>query len=124
MNITLAKEGLRIFFRSIKVKVKGTKKYEGQLGAFCCRPLKNKDTYYVRDFNKEHEFYISGMDDSIRNSYEETHPIGTIVTYSYNGFLDSGLPRFARYKRIRDDIVIKNEKKTNGDKAIICAKNE
>ena len=51
------------------------------------------------------------MDDSIRDSYKETHPIGTIVTYSYNGFLDSGLPRFARYKRIRDDIIIKKEEK-------------
>ena len=94
----------------------GTNKYKGKLGAFYCRPLKNKDTYYVRDFNNE--FYISGMDDSIRDSYKETHPIGTIVTYSYNGFLDSGLPRFARYKRIRDDIIIKKEEKIKSDENI------
>ncbi len=96
----------------------GTNKYEGMLGAFYCRPLKNKDTYYVRDLKEENKFYISGMDDSVRDSYEETHPIGTIVTYSYNGFLDSGLPRFARYKRIRDDIIIKKEEKTKTDENI------
>ena len=50
------------------------------------------------------------MNDSVRDSYKETHPVGTIVTYNYNGFLDSGKPRFARYMRIRSDIVIKEEK--------------
>lgn len=87
----------------------GTNKYEGMLGAFICKPLINKDTYHIVDNVKEHEFAISGMDDSIRDSYEVTHPIGTVVTYTYNGFTNSGKPRFARYIRIRDDLVVKDE---------------
>ena len=53
---------------------------------------------------------LSGMDDNVRESYKETHPIGTIITYEYSGFTKSGKPRFARYLRIRDDIVIKGRK--------------
>ncbi|MGH8167896.1 MAG: DNA ligase, partial [Woeseiaceae bacterium] len=30
-------------------------------------------------------------------------PIGSCVTYAYNGFTASGIPRFARFVRIRDD---------------------
>ena len=87
----------------------GSNKYEGMLGAFICKPLINKGNYHIIDNIKSHEFSTSGMDDSIRDSYEVTHPIGTIITYSSNGFTDSGKPRFARYIRIRDDLIIKNE---------------
>ena len=89
---------------------KGTNKYEGLLGAFICRPLNNKDDHFIRDMNKDNEFAMSGMNDSVRTTYEKTHPIGTIVTYNYNGFLDSGKPRFSRYMRIRTDIIIKDNK--------------
>ena len=97
---------------------KGTNKYEGMLGAFICRPLNNKDDHFIRDMNKDNEFAMSGMNDSVRTTYEETHPIGTIVTYNYNGFLDSGKPRFARYMRIRTDIIIKDKKKESSTETI------
>jgi len=87
----------------------GTNKYEGMLGAFICKPLINKGDYHIISDDKSIEFAISGMDDSIRNSYEQTHQVGTIVTYNYNGFTDNGKPRFARYIRIRDDIVVKEK---------------
>ena len=32
-------------------------------------------------------------------------PLGSCVTYAYNGFTASGIPRFARFVRIRDDLV-------------------
>jgi len=48
------------------------------------------------------EFKLSGMTDAVRNSYRETHPIGTIVTYAYNDTTKNGKPRFPRYLRIRN----------------------
>jgi hypothetical protein len=41
------------------------------------------------------------MDDKIRNSYKNTHPIGTIITITYNGLTGLGKPRHPRYLRIR-----------------------
>ena len=89
----------------------GTKKYEGMLGAFVCKPLINHGNHMTIDDNLNHEFAISGMDDNIRETYKTTHPIGTIITYEYSGFTNTGKPRFARYLRIRDDVVIKETKK-------------
>ena len=43
----------------------------------------------------------------IRENFKETHPIGTIITITHNGYTDSGKPRFARYLRKRDDVIIK-----------------
>ena len=95
----------------------GTGKYKGKLGAFICQPLKNCDTYHMVDEVEAHEFATSGMDDSVRESYLTTHPIGTIITIQCSGFTNSGKPRFARYLRIRDDIVVKEniQKKMEGD---------
>ena len=87
----------------------GTGKYKNSLGAFICAPLKNCDTYQVKDENKDNEFSTSGMTDEIRESYKETHPIGTIITIEYSGFTNSGKPRFARYLRIREDVILKKE---------------
>jgi DNA ligase-1 len=42
----------------------------------------------------------SGLTDALRRA---PPPIGTVVTYRYNGLHDSGLPRFARFWRIRRD---------------------
>jgi len=94
----------------------GNGKYDGVLGGFMCKPLLNYDTYSIIDSNESHEFSISGMDDSIRESYKSTHPVGTIITYEYSGKTDSGKPRFPRYLRIREDInlkegVVSSEKK-------------
>ena len=47
------------------------------------------------------------MDDAIRSTYKETHPIGTIISYECSGKTDKGKPRFGRYLRIRTDITIK-----------------
>jgi DNA ligase-1 len=94
----------------------GNGKYDGVLGGFMCKPLLNYDTYSIIDPDENHEFSISGMDDSIRESYKSTHPVGTIITYEYSGKTDSGKPRFPRYLRIREDInlkegVVSSEKK-------------
>jgi ATP-dependent DNA ligase len=35
-------------------------------------------------------------------------PIGSWVTYAYNGITASGIPRFARFVRIRDDVVLED----------------
>ena len=88
-------------------------KYKGMLGSFICRPLKNHDTYMSIDEDDEHIFTLSGMDDNVRKNYKRTHPIGTIITYECSGFTDKGVPRFGRYLRIRDDVVIKLHTSTN-----------
>nr|QDY51674.1 hypothetical protein 1_59 [Mimiviridae sp. ChoanoV1] len=69
----------------------GSGKYKNMLGAFKCSLAKNSKI----------KFDISGMNDKIRKNYLETHPIGTIVTFTYMGFSDSGVPRHPQYLRIR-----------------------
>ena len=87
----------------------GKGKYTGILGGFICKPLINMDTYHLIDKDSKHEFAISGMDDQIRNEYKESHEIGTIISYEHSGKTESGKPRFARYMRKRDDIIVKDE---------------
>ena len=95
---------------AIIVDYKGGKgKYSGMLGGFVCQPLINMDKYHIIDHNEGHSFTTSGMDDSIREGYKETHPIGTIITITHSGRTDSGKPRFARYIRKRDDVIIKDK---------------
>ena len=88
-------------------------KYNGMLGSFICRPLKNHDTYMSIDEDDDHIFTLSGMDDKIRKNYLKSHPVGTIINYECSGFTDKGVPRFGRYVRIRDDIIIKTHNSTN-----------
>ena len=71
---------------------KGSGKYKDLLGAFECELVKNKKI----------KFTISGMDDIVRNNYKKTHPIGTIVTFTYNGLSSNGVPRHPNYLRIRN----------------------
>ena len=85
----------------------GKGKYKGMLGGFVCKPLINKDTYHIIDKDEHHEFAISGMDDEVRGNYKESHPIGTIISYEHSGKTKVGKPRFARYVRSRDDIILK-----------------
>ena len=87
----------------------GKGKNTGRLGGFVCRPLKNMDTYHVMDKNEDNEYTVSGMDDEVRENYKLTHPIGTIITIEHSGKTNKGKPRFARYVRIRDDVVLKDE---------------
>ena len=70
----------------------GTGKYKDMLGAFKCELVSNKKI----------KFDISGMNDLIRKNYRETHPIGTIVTFTYMGLSDSGVPRHPQYSHIRE----------------------
>ena len=88
-------------------------KYKGMLGSFICRPLINHDTYMSIDEDDNHIFTLSGMDDKIRKNYKKSHPKGTIITYECSGFTDKGVPRFGRYLRIRDDVIIKEHSSTN-----------
>ena len=92
---------------------KGKGKYVKMLGGFVCRPLKNMDTYHLIDKDENHEFTISGMDDEVRTNYKETHPIGTIITYEHSGRTESGKPRFARYLRKREDVIVKDKVECN-----------
>ena len=69
----------------------GTGKYANMLGAFECELVKNKKI----------KFTISGMDDTIRQNYKKTHPIGTKVTFTYMGLSSGGVPRHPNYLRIR-----------------------
>ena len=87
----------------------GKGKYEGMLGGFICEQLINMDKYHLRDQNENHNFTTSGMDDDIRENYQETHPIGTVINYEHSGKTKVGKPRFARYVRIRDDVIIKDK---------------
>ena len=69
----------------------GTGKYANMLGAFECELVKNKNI----------KFTLSGMDDSIRQNYKKTHPIGTKITFTYIGTTEKGVPRHPNYLRIR-----------------------
>ena len=96
----------------------GQGKYTGMLGGFVCRPLINCDTYMKVDTGDDHRFTLSGMDDAIRKSYQKTHPKGTIITYECSGFTDKGLPRFGRYLRKRDDVVLKEGEDADNEKLL------
>jgi DNA polymerase/3'-5' exonuclease PolX len=84
----------------------GAGKYSGLLGSFICRQLVNHDTYSAVDEDDGRIFTLSGMDDTIRNNYQSSHPPGTIISFECSGFTGKGVPRFARYIRIRDDIIM------------------
>jgi DNA polymerase/3'-5' exonuclease PolX len=94
----------------------GVGKYDGLLGSFICRPLMNHDTYMSVDLDDDHIFTLSGMNDDIRNSYNESHPVDTIITYECSGFTDKGVPRFGRYQRIRHDVIIKEHSVNEGER--------
>lgn len=68
----------------------GKGKYEGMVGALI---VKMPDG---------HTFAIgSGLTDALR---QNPPPIGALVTYRFNGFTKKGLPRFARFMRVREGI--------------------
>jgi len=77
----------------------GTGKYTGMLGAFKCELVSNPAI----------QFTISGMNDCVRKNYNKpssvhSHPIGTIVTFKYNGFTKNGIPRHPQYMRKRHKV--------------------
>jgi len=69
----------------------GKGKYINILGSFTCSLVGKPDI----------KCNVSGMNDEIRNSYLKTHPIGTVITITYNGLTKFGKPRHPRYLRIR-----------------------
>lgn len=68
----------------------GRGKYTGQVGALV---VERPDGLRFR--------IGSGLSDALR---ADPPAIGLHVTYRYNGFTANGVPRFARYLRIRDDM--------------------
>lgn len=69
--------------------VPGRGKYAGQTGALL---VELEDGRHLR--------LGSGLPDALRR---QPPPLGTMVTYRYNGTHASGLPRFARFWRVRAD---------------------
>lgn len=69
----------------------GNGKYEGMLGALL---VERPDGMQFR--------IGTGFTDEERLN---PPPVGSWITYAYNGFTGSGIPRFARFVRIRDDFV-------------------
>lgn len=67
----------------------GNGKYTGQVGSLI-----------VRDDEGRRFRLGSGLSDAQR---QEPPAMGSRVTYRYNGLTSSGLPRFARFIRVRDD---------------------
>lgn len=67
----------------------GKGKYQGMVGALIVRTADGR------------EFAIgSGLTDLLRQNPPAK---GTVVTYRYNGYTNNGIPRFARFLRVRED---------------------
>lgn len=67
----------------------GTGKYQGQMGSVLVQ-LENGQTFYIG----------SGFTDEQR---QNPPLIGDYITYRYNGYTHNGLPRFARFVRVRQE---------------------
>lgn len=67
----------------------GKGKYKGMVGALIVKTPDGK------------EFAIgSGLTDALRQTPPE---IGTVITYRYTGYTNNGIPRFARFIRVRQE---------------------
>ncbi|SEI10441.1 DNA ligase-1 [Rheinheimera pacifica] len=67
----------------------GKGKYKGMVGALIVKTTDGK------------EFAIgSGLTDALRQTPPE---IGTVITYRYTGYTNNGIPRFARFIRVRQE---------------------
>lgn len=69
----------------------GSGKYASKLGSF-------KLEWKKKEMGKK-PFFASGMNDTIRNNYKTTHPIGTVVTINYASLMKTGSPRHPVYAR-------------------------
>lgn len=67
----------------------GKGKYQGMTGALIVKTQDGK-TFAIG----------SGLTDALR---QHPPPLGTVITYRYNGFTKKGIPRFARFLRVRQD---------------------
>lgn len=68
----------------------GKGKYQGMVGALVVKTQDGK-TFAIG----------SGLTDALR---EHPPAIGSIVTYRYNGYTNKGIPRFARFLRVRQEL--------------------
>ena len=69
----------------------GKGKYQGMVGALVVKTQDGK-TFAIG----------SGLTDALR---EHPPAIGSMVTYRYNGYTNKGIPRFARFLRVRQDVI-------------------
>ena len=67
----------------------GKGKYTGFVGSFAMEMPNGK------------QFALNVKGDALR---KRPPPVGTVVTYTYKGLTDDGIPRFAEYQRIRTDV--------------------
>jgi DNA ligase-1 len=68
----------------------GKGKYQGMVGALVVKTAEGK-TFGLG----------SGLTDALR---QHPPPIGTVITFRYNGLTNKGLPRFARFLRVRQEL--------------------
>ena len=100
---------------AIIVDYKESKTNKNKIGAFICNPLENHGKYSTINYNLT--FTVPGITDNIGSEPDLEHPIGSIITYQYSGKTDIGKPRFPRYQRKRNDIIILD--KSNHEKEIL-----
>lgn len=74
----------------------GKGQFEGLLGSFHCELIE-------RGKRTGRTFYVGGMKRSIRINYNNKDSSGTIITFKYTEMTPDGIPRFPRYKGIRED---------------------
>jgi len=69
----------------------GKGRHYGKLGSFVVHPIENGQQFASR------EFCLSGMNDHIRETYLQTHPIGTILNYRCSEMTKDGKPKHPVY---------------------------
>ncbi len=65
----------------------GNGKYTGLLGSFKVVPIEDGVPDYRREFG------LSGMTDVVRRTYMTSHPLGTVLNYSYIELTKAGIPK-------------------------------
>jgi DNA ligase-1 len=81
----------------------GNGRLSGKLGAFLVHPIEDGQTFKAREFS------LSGMNDHIREVYQRSHPIGTILHYRCAEFTKDGKPRHPVYLGICHKPVTKQQ---------------
>lgn len=69
---------------------KGKGKYENAMGAVLCEDLESKKRFKIG----------TGFKDEFRFN---PPPLGTLITYKFNGYTKKGLPKFPVFLRVRDE---------------------
>lgn len=83
---------------------KGKGKYLGRVGALRCELLPEQLPRLFAQLAKGHRPVEIKLGSGLSDVQRQTPPeVGTIVTFEYSGLTAKGLPRFARFKRVRLD---------------------